>query len=127
MKSSFVWITALMILGTALVVQSFQGPQASEPERVTATYTHGVLRVAIPYVSHRAGKGRLTVEVLDPEDLPLAKVERVVEIGGQNGTWHEDAKLTKAIRADDLVWHRVHYRFGYEDGKNAAIEGTESV
>ena len=28
---------------------------------------------------------------------------------------------------DDLVWHRVRYRFEYDDDKSAGLEGTESI
>jgi hypothetical protein len=123
MKSSFVGFTALLILGTALVVQSFQEPQMS-PQ---ATYSHGVVSVTIPYASDRAGSGRLTVEVLDPEDQPIARSERETEIGAAKGAWKEDLKLKTPISADVLAWHRLRYRFVFADAKGGSIDGTESM
>ncbi|HTB15611.1 MAG TPA: MG2 domain-containing protein [Bryobacteraceae bacterium] len=127
MKSSFVWFTAVLILGTALVVQSFQGPQKIELDRMQATYSHGVVTVTIPFAGDRAGAGRLIVEVLDPEDRPTARLERDVEIGEAKGAWKEDLKLAAAIPADDLAWHRLRYRFIYADAKGGSVEGTESM
>src|SRR5580700_3619579 len=123
MKSSFVGFTALLILGTALVVQSFQGPQTSP----LATYSHGVVSVRVPYSSDRAGSGRLTVEVLDPEDQPIGRIERETEIGATKGAWKEDFKLKTPISADDLAWHRLRYRFVFADAKGGSIDGTESM
>ena len=126
MKSSLLCFTALLVLGTTLVLQSFQSPQAAGSEHLSATYSHSVLHVTIPYVSPSAGAGRLTLEVLDPEDKPLAKIEPNVSIA-TGGAWKQDLKLTKPIAVEDLAWHRLHYRFEYDDGKQTAIDGTESI
>jgi hypothetical protein len=53
----------------------------------TATYARGVLHVTIPYLSTQAGPGRLTIEVLDPEDQPVSSIERRVDIGAEKGEW----------------------------------------
>ncbi len=131
MKSSLVWFTALFLaffsLGTAFLVQSFQTSN-SESTGLAATYKGGVLQVEIPYTSHHAGSGRLRIDVLDPEDRSLGRVERRVEIG-QKGAWNEQLKLDSTIpaAADDLVWNRLHYRFDYDDAPYAPVEDTESI
>jgi hypothetical protein len=73
------------------------------------------------------GRRKLTVEVLDPEDKVLGHAETQVSIGEGYGRWREDIRLDKALGVDDLVWHRVRYRYAYDDQKAAALEGTESI
>src|SRR5258707_2788464 len=109
----------IFVLGAALIAASlvfmagFQGAQATDGESAAATWSRGVLHVAIPYHGLHAGAGQLTIEVLDPEDQILARSERRVEVGGQKGSWQADLKLAKPLAIDDLVWHRVRYRFAY--------------
>jgi uncharacterized protein YfaS (alpha-2-macroglobulin family) len=92
-----------------------------------ATYSHGLLHVTISYHSASAGAGQLKMEVLDPEDNVLGRAERRVEVAAGQGRWQDEIKLGKPLSLDDLVWHRVRYRFEYEDGKTTALEGTESI
>jgi hypothetical protein len=125
MNRRFVWIFAFAVLASVAVVESFQGT-STNGESLSATYSRGVLHVNIPYQAPHAGAGTLTVEVLDPEDAALAHSERRTDAAAA-GAWHEDLKLAQAIPIDDLVWHRVRYRFAYADAKDAAIEGTESI
>jgi hypothetical protein len=54
-------------------------------QQLFATYTHGNLSVTVPYHSTREGAGRLTVEILDPEDCLLGRVERSVDIAKGEG------------------------------------------
>ncbi|HEY6372201.1 MAG TPA: MG2 domain-containing protein [Candidatus Sulfotelmatobacter sp.] len=108
-----------------MTVQQFQ---ASNRERAAnATYGHGVVNLVIPYDAAHSGMGRLTMEILDPEDQVLGHVEQHVQVAGGPGSWREQIKLAKPLALDELVWHRVHYRFEYSDSKTTAIEGTESI
>jgi len=59
-----------VVLMAAALVKTFAGvDNAGE----WATYSHGVLRVVIPYRAVQPGSGRLTVEVLDPENHLIAR------------------------------------------------------
>jgi uncharacterized protein YfaS (alpha-2-macroglobulin family) len=129
MRRRFVWVglAVLLLITAGLIAQSFQSTPAANSEAAVATYSHGALRVTIPYRTLQAGTGQLTVEVLDPEDQVLGRSERRVEIGGAQGSWQEEIPLAKAPAIDDLVWQRVRYRFQYNDRKDAALEGTESI
>jgi uncharacterized protein YfaS (alpha-2-macroglobulin family) len=129
MRRRFVWIglAALVVIAAGLIAQSFPGTQATDSPSAVATYSHGALRVTIPYRALRAGAGQLTMEVLDPEDQVLGRSERRVEIAGAPGSWQEEVPLAKAPAIDDLVWQRVRYRFQYNDRKDAALEHTESI
>src|SRR5467141_3592892 len=120
------WIAALAaVAGTILLlVQPFQ---TADGKTAVVTYSRGVLHVSIPYHAEHAGGGRLTVEVLDPEDKVLGHAETQVGIGEGYGRWQEDIRLDKALGVDDLVWHRVRYSYVYDDRKIDALEGTESI
>ncbi len=118
--------TVLMFLVSLGIVESFQGTTA-EGKSAAITYSNGVLNVTIPYQAPHAGTGQLTVEILNPEDEVLGRVERRVAAVDAAGWWQDEIKLTKALAVEDLVWHRLRYRFVYSGSKEDAIEGTESI
>jgi uncharacterized protein YfaS (alpha-2-macroglobulin family) len=89
------------------------------------TYSHGVVHVDIPFDAPHAGAGQLTIEILDPDDQVLGHLQREANVAAGKGSWQADVKLTKALSADDLVWHRLRYRFVYYRGET--IEGTDSI
>lgn len=72
-------VSALFLLMTAEMVKKFAGPEKGGD---WATYSHGVLRVVIPYRAAQAGAGRLTVEVevLDPENHILGQTEESAKV-----------------------------------------------
>src|SRR6202795_472292 len=118
----------LAVFLTIVGVVSLQPFQASShaPSPV-ATYSQGLLRVTIPYDALHPGAAQFTVEVLNPEDQVLGRAEQRVEVTARNGHLQSEVKLEKPLAVDDLVWHRVRYRFEYDDAKKPAVEGTESI
>ena len=98
----------------------------SSNETVAATYGRGVLHVTIPYKLPHAGEGQLAVEILNPEDESLARTERRLASDAK-GTWQQDVRLAKPLASQDLVWHRLRYRFFYDGQKEAALEETQSI
>ncbi len=121
----------LLVLTVFLTLAVFIGRQVFQasdnaPSPV-ATYSQGLLHVTIPYQAARAGAGQLTMEVLDPEDNVLGHAERRVEVAAGQGRWQDAIKLEKPLPLDDLVWHRVRYRFQYDGRNTARLEGTESI
>jgi len=123
-KFWFFILTALLVMAAVVVVQSLPTTNGDAP---VATYAQGVLRVVIPFHASHPGTGQLTVEVLDPEDKVLGRVERPVEVTAGKGRWQEEIKLEKPLPLDDLVWHRLRYRFEYRGGKDEVLDGTESI
>ncbi len=121
-----IFIVAAFLTITAFVaLQPFQASGGSLA--TVATYSHGLLHLTITYGAVRAGAGKLTLEVLDPEDNVLGRVERHVDVVRGKGRWQDEIKLEKPLPLDDLVWHRVRYRFEYDDKTTAALEGIESI
>ena len=118
-------LTAFLAVSVFVGLQRFQA-SGGEPSMV-ATYSYGLLHLTIPYDAHRSGNGQLTIEVLDPEDDVVGRVERHAEISAGHGRWQDEIKLEKALPLNDLVWHRVRYRFKYDGGQSSELEGTESI
>jgi MG2 domain len=116
---TYVALAVLLVTGYILIGQSTSQP-------VAATYSHGVIHVTLPYKLPHPGEGRLVIEVLSPEDEAAGRAERQV-MSSLNGTWREDVRLMKALPAEDLVWHRLRYRFTYAGQKEAALNETQSV
>jgi hypothetical protein len=126
-NNSGFWI--FLIVGLLMIAAIVSGEpfQPANDKEVVATYSRGVLYVTIPYHALRAGMGRLNLEVLDPEDEIVGRSERRLDIAEGRGRWQTEIRLEKALALDDLVWHRVRYRFEYGDRGEVALEGTESV
>jgi hypothetical protein len=127
MKACFLLLAALGGIVCLTMLQSFQGTVA-DGESPVLTYSHGTVRVSLPYRAPRAGTGQLTVDVLDPDDHVLGRAERSVAADAGKGHWQQELKLTKPMAIDELAWQRLRYHFAY-DGQAAGggIEGTESI
>src|ERR1035437_7455782 len=118
-------LTGFLILIAVIGRQVFLASDATPS--VAATYSEGSLHITIPYHATRAGGGQLTLEVLDPDDNVVGRTTRHVEVAEGQGRWRDTIKLQKPLPLDDLVWHRVRYRFEYDGQDNARLEGTESI
>jgi len=118
------FVGGFLLIAGAVLIQPFQSVDGNTTE---AVYTRGVLHLAIPYRAQREGAGKLRLEILNPEDTVLGFAEYPVNIAEGKGRWQKEIKLEKPLALDDLIWHRLRYRFEYSDGKEAAIEGTESI
>ncbi len=106
-------------------LQPFQA--SSHAPSPVATYSQGRVASHHSLRALRAGAGLFTVEVLNPEDQVMGRAEQQVEVTARNGQLQSEVKLEKPLAVDDLVWHRVRYRFEYDDAKKPAVEGTESI
>ncbi len=99
----------------------------SKSDAPTATFTHGVLSVAIPYREARPGSGKLIAEIIDPEDHILGRTARPLTITQADGNWQQTITADKSVSFDDIVWQRLRYRFEYDDKRTPAITGVESI
>ena len=123
------WLFMAAVLGGIIcltLLKSFEGTTTAAGDSAAVTYSQGTVRATIPYLARHAGAGKLTVEVLDPEDRMLGRVERRLSVAAGKGSWQEELKLAKPLPVDELAWHRLRYRFAY-DTQGAAIEGTDSI
>jgi uncharacterized protein YfaS (alpha-2-macroglobulin family) len=118
-------LAVFLAIGGVVSLQPFQA--SSHAPSPVATYAYGRLRITIPYDALHAGAGLFIVEVLNPEDQVMGRAEQQVEVTARNGQLESEVKLEKPLAVDDLVWHRVRYRFAYDDAKKPAVEGTESI
>jgi uncharacterized protein YfaS (alpha-2-macroglobulin family) len=128
-KPSALWLLSLaaLLLAALLIWGAAETTEAASKDSTVVTYSRGVLHVAIPYETSRAGAGQLTVEVLDPDDRLLGHIEHRTGAAEGQGRWQEDIRLAKPSAIEDLVWHRVRYRFKFDNANEAPIEGIESI
>ena len=125
LRFTFLLVVVFLAIGWFVAREPFQAsPVTPLPG---ATYSHGVLHMTIPYQALPRGAGRLTIEVLDPEDHVLGRREQRVEVTERQGQWQDEIKLDRWLSLDDLVWHRLRYRLEYDDTNNIALERTESI
>jgi len=121
---SFINFTVLVITAVfAIPPAQVQGSSHSP----AAIYSRGALRVTIPYSGPRAGSGRLIIEILDPDDKVLGRIERQVTVSAGSGRWKDEIELAKSLPLEDLIWQRLHYRFEYDENGKTAIEGIVSI
>ncbi len=118
-------LTVFLMMVEVVSLGPFQA--SSHAPSPVATYSQGRLRLTIPYDSLNAGAGLFTVEVLNPEDQVLGRTEQRVEVTARGGQLQSEIMLEKPLAVDDLVWHRVRYRFEYDDTKTPTVERTESI
>jgi A-macroglobulin TED domain/Alpha-2-macroglobulin family/Carboxypeptidase regulatory-like domain/MG2 domain/A-macroglobulin receptor binding domain len=119
----FIIVAVLTITALLTVLKQVEGSSPSP----AATYSHGSLHLTIPYQSPSVGTGRLILEVLDPDDQVLGHRERRLTVSMGPGRWKDEIKLAKSLSLEDLIWHRVRYRFEYDDKGKLALEGIESI
>lgn len=92
-----------------------------------ATYTSHTLALEMPYHTDRAGAGRLTVDVLNPEDEVLAHSEHTVEAVKGVNLWRQELSIDPKVPYDELVWQRVRYRFRYSGDQQLAVEQVLAI
>lgn len=120
MKRFFVLLAAVLALLAA-------GSRSSNTAAVSASYLHGVLHVSIPYSAPKSGEGTLTVEVLNPEDAAVGRIENDIRVAAGHGFQEQDLRLPASLAVEDMVWHRLRYRFIYRGDRAAALNGITAV
>jgi uncharacterized protein YfaS (alpha-2-macroglobulin family) len=124
-RFTLVLVAAFLTMLGFVFQQPFQA--ATHVSSPVATYSQGMLRLTIPYEALHAGAGRFTVEVLNPENQAIGRTEQQIKITARHGQLQSEVGLEKSLAIDDLVWHRVRYRFEYDDATKPDLEGTESI
>ncbi|HEY1339666.1 MAG TPA: MG2 domain-containing protein [Bryobacteraceae bacterium] len=123
------FVTGVLFLGAlALMLEFSPRIAAANGDSPVATWLGGAVRLTIPYRGLEAGAGEFKVELLDPEDHAVGRAEARVEVvAAGRGSWQEEIRPDKPIALEDLVWHRVRYRFRYAGRQDDAVDGTESI
>ena len=118
-KSAFVLLAGILL--------TFSLAQQKTNEIASAAYVHGALHVSLPWNAPRSGEGKLTVEVLDPEDNVIAHTDKTVFVSAGRGFSDSSVPIERHLPIDDLVWHRLRYRFVYDNDRTAALDGVTSL
>jgi uncharacterized protein YfaS (alpha-2-macroglobulin family) len=117
------FLIALILLAAGVLVFRAHARE----QQLAATYSHGTLSFTVPFHAPHPGSGELVAEILDPEDHVLGKMERTVDVAEGDSAWQGNITPTKPIPFDEIIWHRLRYRFAYRGQASAAIEGIESI
>ena len=120
-------LLALVVAGSVALLTSLSQAQSKDVPPVSATYLHGVLHISIPYNAPRSGQGNLMVEILDPEDNVTGRFDRNINVTAEHGLPEEELTLPAAPAVEDLVWHRLRYRFTYQGDRTAALRGITAI
>jgi uncharacterized protein YfaS (alpha-2-macroglobulin family) len=126
-KSVFLAGACVLVAATIAVLTSRSLAQPRETLSISASYVHGTLHVTIPYRAPRTGEGTLLVDVLDPEDRPAVSIAGHADTNAGQGFWTRELVLPKSLPFDELVWHRLRYRFTYTNEKTIPIGGVTSI
>src|SRR5579872_4215561 len=99
----------------------------SDAQTARAVWSHPTLSLTLPvYVSH-AGSGRLTVELLSPENKVLAEAQSIEEARNGDNTWQQELSVPRSVPFDQLVWERARWRFQFDNAKAQAFDQIRSV
>jgi uncharacterized protein YfaS (alpha-2-macroglobulin family) len=126
-KSVFLTSACGLISLIVVLLTSHSLAQPTKTRSTSARFVHGVLHVSIPYDAPRTGEGRLVVEVLDPEDRPAVSIDGHADASAGLGFWNRELVLPTNLPFDELVWHRLRYRFTYAAQKGVPMEGVTSI
>jgi hypothetical protein len=130
MKRSFAFLAGGLLAlaaGSVALLTSLSQAQSKDAAPVSATYLHGVMHLAFAYSAPRGGEGDLIVEAVDPEDGVVGRFDRNVYVTAGHGFREQDLALAGAPAVEDLVWHRLRYRFIYRGDHEAAWQGVIAI
>lgn len=97
------------------------------PQSMTALWSQPALSLTLPYTAPHAGPGRLTVELLSPENDVLAAVDRTEEARNGSGVWKQELTVPHSVPFDKLVWERIRWSFRYDGNTAPPLEEIRSV
>lgn len=120
-------ITGFLVLVFAMLFASREPARTPETGSLSAAYSHGVFRASMPYDANRSGAGYLTIEILDPNEAAIGHITKAVEARAGGGVWRAELPLDKPIAAEDLVWHRLRYRFRYQGERQFAVDRLQAI
>ena len=122
------FLAALLLIAAALHLQSFQKAEAA-PGGARRSPPTPAAHCASPFLS--------TACIPAPDNSPSkSSIPRTPYWAAPSAAWTPSPPTDPGARKsnspnapslDDLVWHRVRYRFIYADQKDAAVQGTESI
>lgn len=102
-------VLTLMLIAVAALLYTAppRSSVAAAGDSISATFRDGTLRVSIPYDESVARSRSLRVEVLSPDDKPVAEAAKPVASAREAGPWEVSVSLPPKMALEDIVWHRV--------------------
>jgi len=75
--------------------------------QLAAVYRDGALHVTVPFDGRTSRPAKLDLEVLDPNDKPVAHRTGTFAAGRGRSSWNVIVPVGKAVSLEDLAWHRL--------------------
>ena len=75
--------------------------------QLAAVYRDGALHVTVPFDGRTSRPAKLDLEVLDPNDKPVAHRTGIFAAGRGRSSWNVIVPVGKAVSLEDLAWHRL--------------------
>jgi hypothetical protein len=88
-----------------------QGVFAADNE-LAAVYRNGQLELNVPYDEATARNHTLNLEILDPNDKPIAKLAKPISASRDKGSWKATIPIDKNVALEDLAWDRLKVNTG---------------
>ncbi|HVG21809.1 MAG TPA: MG2 domain-containing protein [Blastocatellia bacterium] len=82
--------------------------------QLAAIYRNGQLELNVPYDEATARNRVLNLEILDPNDKPVARLTRPISASRDGGPWKAAVPIDKGVALEDLAWNRL--KIGSGDG-----------
>ncbi len=127
------FILGLILFGTLGLWFFNNTSQADAPARLSAVFRPGTLEVTIPYLtSQKLGRGTLNIEILGPDNKVIASHSESDQLNaGEQGVWKAKLAIPATLQREDIVWHRLQYRFSSPqstaDAEPAGIHAISSI
>src|SRR5262249_14191343 len=109
-------IIALLGCALAILLVTFapDNDVFAADNELAAVYRNGQLEVNIPYDAALARSGSVNVEIIDPNDKPVAKAPRPLTGSNQSTPWRTAIPFEKKVALEDLAWDRLKITAGDE-------------
>jgi uncharacterized protein YfaS (alpha-2-macroglobulin family) len=100
---------------------------AGEFTGLTAVHLNNQLQINIPFdKTAPSSPGTLAVELLDAEDRVVSR-QLLAPDSKTTSSWRGKLMLPAGLKRDDLVWHRLRYRFIPQNQVISSVEAIHTV
>ncbi|HEX8088261.1 MAG TPA: MG2 domain-containing protein, partial [Blastocatellia bacterium] len=106
------WLRAALIMvavaaATLLLTIAPKRQVFAADNELAAVYRNGQLELNVPYDEASARGHVLNLEILDPNDKPVARLTRPASASRDGGSWKATIPIDKNEAIEDLAWKRL--------------------
>ena len=102
------------LLTAVLLAFPLQHDVLAADNELAAIYRNGALEISIPYNAGLVSSGSCNLEIVDPNDIVIAKLQKSVSTWKGPGALRATILLDKKVGLEDLAWDRLKITAGEE-------------